>query len=323
MGEQNKIGVLVLGGGPDAEREVSLRSAGAVAAALGRDGRFEVHARTIDRLSADELRGMPGDVVFPVLHGRWGEGGPLQDVLESDGRAFVGCGSSAARHAMDKVASKLTAAGCGIPTAPAFVLDVRDTVCPLAFPVVVKPVHEGSTVGLHVCRSCEQWAHALVAIERDRVGTFEGERRVYMVEGMVTGADGVGAAREFTVAVIDGRACGPLEIAPAAGLYDYAAKYERGDTRYIRDPELPAGLRDVLMGWTERLFDAMGCRHVARADYMVDGHGRAWFLELNTMPGFTATSLTPMAAEHSMGLGFDGLCARLVELALRDANGGV
>jgi len=321
MGERRPT-VLVLGGGPDAERGVSLRSAAAVAEGVARDGRFAVRSETIDRLSADELRVMEGDVVFPVLHGRWGEGGPLQDVLEGDGRGFVGCGSAAARHAMDKVASKLTAAGCGIPTAPAFVLDARDAVCPLAFPVVVKPVHEGSTVGLHVCRSAEQWARALESIERDRVGTLEGERRVYMVEGMVTGADGVGAARELTVAVIDGRACGPLEIAPALGLYDYAAKYERGDTRYILDPELPAGMRDVLMGWTERLFEVMGCRHVARADYMVDGHGRAWFLEINTMPGFTSTSLTPMAAGHSMGLGFDALCARLVELALRDANGG-
>ncbi len=148
--------VLVLGGGPDAERAVSLESASAVAGAL-REGGYEVIEQTIDRVTANELGAMPGDVVAPILHGSFGEGGPLQDLLERDGRPYVGVGPRAARQAMDKVMSKGTGAACGCAVTATSIFDAGDSVCPLEFPVVVKPVREGSTIGLCMCRSEDEW----------------------------------------------------------------------------------------------------------------------------------------------------------------------
>ncbi len=308
-----KTSVLVLGGGPDSEREVSLVSAKCIADALDATGKFRAERRTIDRLSIDELRQMPGEIVFPALHGAWGEGGPLQDLLEADGRPFVGSLSQGARWAMDKLATKLEAQRLGIPTPRAHILDPRDTVCPIAFPVIVKPVHEGSTVGLYVCGNAGAWGAARRAIDD---AFMLGERRTYMIESCVTGSAGA-RARELTVGLIDGRALPIIEIKAADGLYDYEAKYTRNDTQYLLDPPLPAGVADRIKKQTEDLARAMGLRHVARADFMLDGAGQAWFLEINTLPGFTDHSLVPKAAGH-IGMPMPALCARLVELAVRD-----
>jgi len=304
-----RTSVLVLGGGPDAEREVSLASAKAVGDALESSGRFQVHRRTIDRLTADELRSLPGEVVFPVLHGGWGEGGPLQDLLEADGRPFVGSGAAAARWAMDKVATKFAALREGIPTTVTFALDPRDPVCPLEFPVVVKPVHEGSTIGLYVCRDDRQWAAARIEIAAE---FSRGIRRAYMVEPCIQG-------RELTVGLLDGEPLPVIEIQPADGLYDYEAKYHRDDTRYILDPDLPAGMDETIKRHAASLARALGVRHLARADFILDAAGTAWLLEINTLPGFTGHSLVPMAAAHA-GIPLPALCARLVDMAVRDAR---
>lgn len=301
--------VLVLGGGPDAERDVSIESSRCVADALEIAG-LRVTRQIIDGLSADELARLRGDVIFPVFHGGWGEGGPLQDILESDGRPFVGCESLAARHAMDKIGAKLTAAAIGIPTAPVRTLDLRDAACPLPFPIAVKPVQEGSTIGLHICRTLEEWATARARIEREIVDGVGGGTRVYMIEPFIAG-------RELTVGLVENRALPIIEIIPAAGLYDYQAKYDRDDTQYVLRPDLPAGVAETLQRRSEALAVAMNVRHVARVDFILDADGEAWLLEINTMPGFTTHSLLPMAA-RAEGLDMPRLCARLVELALRD-----
>lgn len=306
--------ILVLGGGPDSEREVSIRSAKGIAGALAVSG-FKVVNQTIDRLSADELKALPGEVIFPILHGGWGEGGPLQDVLEADGRAFVGSMSRAARHAMDKIATKFTALALGITTTPVHVLDLRDSVCPLPYPAIVKPVHEGSTVGLFVCTCDEDWAWARKTIDESRA---TGDARAYMIEPCITRRGG-GKARELTVGLLDNRALPIIEIVPADGLYDYEAKYIRNDTTYIVEPTLPQGLTRKLQEQTAALAKVMGIRHLARADFMLDDEGNAWFLEINTAPGFTDHSLVPKAAKHE-GIEMPELCRRLVELAIRDAQ---
>ena len=177
--------ILLLGGGPDAEREVSLTGQRAAKDALISAG-FSVHAVVIDRPHLAELKAMKGDVIFPLLHGPYGEGGPLQDLLETDGRPFVGCRSGAARLAMDKVATKGIALAAGVPTAPFAVLNTRDSVCPLAFPVVAKPVHEGSSVGVHICRNQLDWEKAIGAI---RLDIKEHPTRVYMVEAFIKGRE--------------------------------------------------------------------------------------------------------------------------------------
>lgn len=299
--------VLVLGGGPDAEREVSLSSAAGVAAAIRESGRYEVVEKTIDRLTLAQLRALPGDVIFPVLHGSFGEGGPLQDLLEPSGRPYVGSGPAAARLAMDKMATKLTAARIGIPTADACVLNLKDEACPLPLPVVVKPVHDGSSVGLHMVRKAEQWPAVRRGLAEDVRSRPD---RVYMVERLIPG-------KELTVGVIDGRALPTIHIQPADGPYDYEAKYHRDDTQYLLDPALPPGVDASIKAHSVALCAAVGVRHVARVDYLLDEAGAPWLLELNTMPGFTSHSLVPKASAHA-GQAMPALCAGLVDLALRD-----
>lgn len=296
--------VLVLGGGPDAEREVSLASASAVASALRTAG-FAVHEETIDRPDAAALAAMPGDVVAPILHGRFGEGGPLQDLLAGGGRPYVGAGPAAARLAMDKVASKAIAASLGLAVSPTAVLDPHDPVCPLPLPVVVKPVREGSTVGLFVCRALSEWDAA---------------HRVAVRTGAPTMIEPYHPGRELTVGVVGGRALPVIEIVPAAGLYDYAAKYERDDTAYIVAPSVPdAG---ALGGAALRLAEAIGAAELARVDFILDADGTPWVLEINTMPGFTDHSLLPMAA-RAAGAEMPDLWAHLVERAVARHSQGL
>lgn len=304
--------VLVLAGGPDAEREVSLMSAANVAQALRDSGRIHVEHREIGRITGPELRELPGEAVFPVLHGHFGEGGPLQDLLELDGRAYVGCGPRAARLAMDKVATKLAAARLNIPTADLAILNPHDNGCPFPPPVVVKPVHEGSSVGLHICRGGDDWALAHAAASADM---REHPGRVYLVERGVLGG------RELTVGVFDGAALPVIEIRPAEGVYDYQAKYFRDDTNYVCAPELPPGVTERIQAQAAALARSLGVRHLARADFILDEVGTAWVLEVNTMPGFTGHSLFPMAARHA-GIETPDLCMRLVEAAWRDRKAG-
>ncbi len=302
--------VLVLGGGPDAERDVSIVSSRAVAQALMDGGRFEVNYELIGSVGPCDVRAMAGDVVFPVLHGAFGEGGPMQDILEMDGRPYVGSRPRAARIAMDKLATKLLAASIGVPTPEAAVINAMDPVCPIGAPCVVKPVHEGSSVGLMLCRRAGDWGAALAHVRADLAARPD---RAWMVERMVAG-------RELTVAMVEGAdglaPAGVVEIAPASGVYDYSAKYERNDTRYTVDPALLGGVDGTIRDWSARLCSALGVRHLARVDFMLDDEaGQPTLLELNTMPGFTAHSLLPMAARER-GMDLPVLCARLVDAAL-------
>jgi D-alanine-D-alanine ligase len=298
--------VLLLGGGPDAERAVSLASAAAIATALR--ARFEVQVCTIDRIEAAALRELHGEVVFPALHGQFGEGGPLQDLLEADGRPYVGCGPSAARACMDKMGCKLAAAGLGVRTAPAFVFDPRDAASPIDPPLVLKPTHDGSSVGLHVCPDRAAWARAADAARRD---IDAHPYRSYLVEQYIPGT-------ELTVAMLsqNGRleALPLVQIRPASGVYDYEAKYTRSDTVYTVGPALGEGVSERISAEALRVAEHLGVRDLARVDFLLDNEGRYWFLEINTMPGFTSTSLVPKAAAAA-GFSFEALCAHLVGLA--------
>ncbi|MFG0305359.1 MAG: ATP-grasp domain-containing protein [Phycisphaerales bacterium JB040] len=308
--------VLVLAAGPDAERDVSIESAGAVCKALRDSGRWD--SVEYVEIGPDEAAGFdpgahPGDVVFPVLHGLWGEGGPMQDLLERDGRPYVGSGPDAARRAMDKVATKHLAAMLGIPAPEMGVLGPVTDAPSVPLPVVLKPTHEGSSVGLHLCRTPEQWAEAAREARADTRATG----RAYLVERLIRG-------RELTVPLlgVPGRGLGALpvvEITPAEGVYDYAAKYQRDDTRYTVEPDLADGLTARLHRDAVRLAEALGVRDLARVDFILptDGEdaGTPQLLEVNTMPGFTSHSLLPKSALR-VGTDFTALCAQLVELAL-------
>lgn len=306
--------ILVLGGGPDAEREVSIRSAAAIADALRPAEGFTVATETIDTPDLDALRALirahGADLVFPALHGPWGEGGPLQALLEALEIPFVGSGSRAAGIAMDKGKTKQFAAQIATSTPGVRVSSTHPLGAhqerPLDPPFVVKPNAEGSTVGLTIIRTDADW-------ERHRQ-TILADSRNMIAEPFVQG-------REVTVSWLSslgGRTPPIIEIVPSEGLYDYAAKYQRTDTRYVTNPELPKGLAVSLAAHTGRLCLTLGIRSLARADYLVDNDGNAWFLEINTMPGFTATSLVPKSCA-ALGIGMTQLCAGMCHEALFNA----
>ena len=299
--------VTVLRGGPDAERDVSLRSGEQVVRALGDLPGVTVVDRVIDRPDQSALEGLLAedrcDVVFPVLHGRWGEGGPLQHLLERIDRPFVGCRETAARRAMDKLETKRVATDLGIPTPRARAVERADDLPEPPF--VLKPVDDGSSVGVRFVHDADERRTALeeLGAVHDRL----------MAEALVEG-------RELTVGVVGETVLPPIEIVPAEGYYDFEAKYQRNDTEYRVDPPLPAGMAAQLESWTRRLHDALGVEDLSRTDWLLeetaDGAPRAWLLEINTMPGLTEQSLLPKAAARH-GWTMTELCGKLVERARR------
>jgi D-alanine-D-alanine ligase len=297
--DRSHLTVLVLGGGPDRERDVSLVGAAQVASAL-REAGHEAIERDImpDDVSAlDETF----DVVFPVLHGRFGEGGPLQRILEHRGVAFVGCTAGPAATAIDKIATKQICRDAGIATPDWQRLGPADALH-LDVPAVIKPIDDGSSVDVLICHNRE-------AAERAATELLA-EREAVIAERLIAG-------RELTVGIIDGEALPLIEVVPAVAFYDYQAKYDRDDTEYRFDPNLPVGAAAAMAADAVQLNLAIGCRHLSRVDFMLDADGRHWMLEINTMPGFTTHSLVPMAARKA-GLDMPALCDRLVRLALRD-----
>ena len=299
-GIQPKITVLM--GGPDGEHDVSLASGRSVAAALVEAGFDQVIEHVIERRPLERVDDIPGDVLFPVLHGPWGEGGPLQQLLEHDGRPFVGCDSNAAAAAMDKHRTKLIARELDIATPDWEHVKTGET-CTLKPPVVIKPVAEGSSLDLHIAHTIAEREAAIAHV------LTHGE--AVMAETFING-------RELTVGIVDGTPLTTIEIKPASGLYDYEAKYRRADTRYIIGPELDGASEEIMREAACRIYDGLDARHLARVDFLLSKEG-PWLLEVNTMPGFTEQSLLPKAAEAD-GIPMPQLCRTLVEMALRDST---
>ncbi len=249
-----------------------------------------------------------GDVVFPVFHGKWGEGGPAQALLEASGRAFVGCRADAARLCFDKWATKAVVREGGWPTPEAELTAVTDRPR-LGPPAVIKPNDEGSSIDLRICRD----QAALDAGWAELAGS--GRHEALLVERLVEG-------REMTVGVIVDEAgvatvLPSIEIVPATAFYDYQAKYERDDTRYVFGG-VSAAVEAELGALATGVFGALGCRHLARVDLFLDPAGRPWVIEVNTLPGFTDHSLLPMAAGQA-GLAMPALVDRLVRAAAGEA----
>lgn len=300
--------VLVLAGGPDRERPVSLLSGQAVAEALQQAGHevMQHDIRPGDLSALDAFEQWGGDVIFPALHGKWGEGGGLQHILDRRGLTYVGCSGMAAELCMDKHRTKLVLEAHGLPT-PAFEVLAVGEPSRLEPPVVVKPVEEGSSLGMAICRTPE-------AVQRARHELRQHYRKL-LVERYVVG-------KELTVGVV-GRpaelgggyqALPPIQIIPATAFYDYQAKYERDDTQYLFDIELPADVLAEVGRMALAAHQALSTRHLCRVDFLVDEQGQPWVIEVNTMPGFTSHSLLPMAARQA-GLPLPALVDRLVRLA--------
>jgi D-alanine-D-alanine ligase len=302
--DDRRLRVAVLMGGPDAEHEVSLKSGSQVLAALQSAG-LEANGFVVDRPEVETLRSLEADVVFPVLHGPFGEGGPLQERLEAAGVAFVGCGSAASRIGMDKLECKRLVAAAGVPTPEAERL-MPGLPSRIEAPAVVKPIDDGSSVGVRLCRTPPELAQA----RRDLESRFPR----LMIERLIRG-------REVTVGLLDGHPLPIIEIVPAEGFYDYEAKYLRNDTRYLVDPPMHPDVAERCRMHAVAVWDAIGCRDLARVDFLLDEDG-PWFLEINTMPGMTDHSLLPKAAAKA-GCPMPTLCRTLVERAWSRAANAV
>ncbi len=305
---------MALAGGPDHERPVSLESGRCVVAAL-REAGYDAVQRDIgpDNLAAlDEFTRWGGDAIFPAMHGQWGEGGPLQRLLDARGIAYAGTRGVAAERCIDKYETKLVLAEHGIAT-PAFeVIGPSDSVT-IEPPLVIKAPREGSSIDLVICRDAD---HAVAAR-----GDLEKRHNRLLVERFVAG-------NELTVGVIagpDGDTALPvIRIVPPGEFYDYESKYESDQTQYLLDADqiglTRAALADI-QAVALRAHAVLGCRHMSRVDVIVDDAGQPWVLEVNTIPGFTEHSLLPKAAAHA-GIELPQLVDRLVRLAIGDGSGG-
>ena len=298
--------VAVLYGGISAEREVSLASGRQVIAAL-RDGGYEVTAIEVGadlRAVLAALDPAP-DAVFNALHGRFGEDGAIQGVLDWLGIPYTHSGVRASALAMDKAAAKAVFASAGLPVAIGRVVAIDDLADhdPLPRPYVVKPLNEGSSVGVSIIRAGDNRRAAVVE------GWHYGPTAI--VEEYVPG-------RELTVGVMGERALAVTEIAPMHGFYDYESKYADGGSRHVIPaqvhPDTYARALDVAVA----AHRVLGCRGASRSDFRYDDTagepGRLVLLEVNTQPGLTATSLLPEQAAH-IGMSFTRLCGWMVEQA--------
>lgn len=292
--------VAVLMGGWSSEREVSLVSGAAVARALGEAG-YVVTTIDVQRDPADLLARLTPrpDVVFNALHGRWGEDGTIQGLLDILAIPYTHSGVLASAVAMHKPMAKLLFERAGIPVAEHIVVKGAALAKgdPIPRPFVVKPLNEGSSVGVRVVRN----GAALGPLSEGSAAAAD-----WMVERFVPG-------REFTVAVMGDRPLAVTEITTDRGFYDYDAKYAPGGSRHIIPAQLPQDLYDEVMRLALEAHRALGCRGVSRADIRYDGE-RLFMLEVNTQPGMTPTSLVPEQAAY-VGIGFPELVAWMVENA--------
>lgn len=290
--------VTVLLGGPSKEREVSLSSGRSVADALRSVGHDVFEAD----ISPDDLSALDHscDVVFPVLHGAFGESGELQEILEDKNIPFVGSGSAASRIGMDKVATKRLWQRAGLPTPRWEVINRAAPAATLGAPCVVKPIDGGSSIDVFICHNqldtdlaCDQ---VLAQYEEA------------MVEEFIDGA-------ELTVGLLEDEPLDPIRIVCKHEFFDYSAKYDKScGTEHHFDLNLAAQLDRHCRELSREAHRAIGCRDLSRVDLMIDGQGNPWLIEINTMPGFTPTSLLPEAAQHA-GISFGELVDRLVKCA--------
>lgn len=308
MWKQKKIGVFM--GGLSAEREISFSSGNAVLSALAERG-YNTCSIDVDKDVAQRVSEERIDAAFIALHGRWGEDGTIQGMLEIMAIPYTGSGVLASALAMNKPMTKRVLNFEKLPTPRFQVLDGKEMSkggfkkrIELRFPVVVKPVSEGSTIGVSIVEDEEGLADAI-----EEAGKSTGQ---VMIEEFIDG-------REITVGILNGHPLPVIEIVPRGGFYDYKSKYTRGMTEYI----LPARLtRDQLFKVQDvglKAYQVIGCHGAARVDMILDSEGdsnvpKPNILEINTVPGMTPTSLLPKAADHA-GLSFGSLVEEILKSA--------
>ena len=294
--------VAVLLGGKSAERAVSLKSGGMVLNALRSRGvdalAFDPAERGLDALIGERF-----ERAFIALHGRFGEDGTVQGVLEWLGIPYTGSGVLASALAMDKLRTKLLWHAEGLPTPPYAVLtkdsDLRAVARKLGVPLMVKPASEGSSIGMSKVRSAARLDEAYaLAVNYDRV---------VIAEKFIDGT-------ELTAGILGDQVLPLIKIETPRDFYDYEAKYIADDTRYIVPCGLSAARERDMQALCLKAFRALGCRGWGRVDLMLNRQGRAFLLEVNTVPGMTDHSLVPKAA-RAVGMSYEDLCLRILEAA--------
>lgn len=302
MGLEGKT-LAVAQGGPGSERDISLASGQAVQEALAP---FDLELVELD-VKGPEFEVPEGvDLVFNVIHGTFGEDGQIQAILDGRGIPYTGAGAAGSRLAFDKFASKERFLEHGVPTPKFEVLDLAERDMPeMEFPLVVKPACEGSSVGVHLVREAAAWE-----VARDDARQY-GER--LLIEELIEG-------KELTVGVLDGIALPVVHIQPRSGFYDMKNKYpwlmNEGGTDYFCPADLEATTTRAVQEVALSAHRALGLEIYSRVDLLLDGSDCPFVLEVNTIPGMTATSLLPKAAKAS-GIEFGELCLNIAELSLK------
>lgn len=305
-----RVGVLM--GGYSSEREISLKSGTAVAESLKRQGgevvSIDITVRDKEKITS-LVRSYNLDVAFIALHGRLGEDGAIQAILEEIGVPYTGSGIAASRLALDKVLAQdlFQKSGIQVPAHISLSLQGKQEAAHHAgliqsidfYPVVVKPAREGSSIGISLVRAPEGLTEAL-----QKAGKYDDK---VLIEQYIPG-------RELTVGILGEEALAPIEIRPQAEFFDFKAKYRSGATEYIVPAHLPQELADKIRQSALAAHRALGCADLSRVDFILAEDGAYYLLEVNTIPGFTSTSLLPKAA-RVMGIDFDRLCLHLAGLA--------
>jgi D-alanine-D-alanine ligase len=300
---QKRVGVLMGGIGP--EREISLKTGEAVATALEGRGHLVVRIDA-DRKLAETLRKTPIDVAFLALHGPYGEDGCVQGMLEVMNIPYTGSGVLASALAMDKLKAKELFRLYNVPTPPYYVVEreelgrIAELHGSFGFPVFVKPRRSGSSVGAGRADSLAELVQRC-----EEAARFD---RSVLVERFVVG-------REVTVAVLDGRALGALEIVPRGEFYDYKSKYSKGQSDYHLPARLPPTRYKGVLNLAERAHKALGCSGFTRVDLLVTEGENEYVLEVNTLPGMTPLSLLPKIAQGA-GYDFGDLCEAILARAM-------
>ena len=294
------LNIVVMLGGPSAEREVSLRSGAGVAKALRSLGH---HITEVDPKDGSFVLPKKTDAVFLALHGTFGEDGVVQQELEKLGVPYTGCDSEASRVAFDKVLTKQRCIEAGIPTAKFVVVDSEKTPWPMGWqpPVVVKPVRQGSSVGLQFVERVADWSDAL--------------REAFRYDSQLLAEEKI-IGRETTVGILADQALPVVEVRPKSGGYDYRNKYTAGNTDYFCPADFDAATTRAIQQAALGAFRAIGGRDYSRVDVMVRAAGEPIVLEVNTLPGMTETSLLPKAAAAA-GMSYAELCQKMIQLALQ------
>ncbi len=298
--------IQVLSGGVGHEREIALVTGESVAAAL--QGSFPVTLQVLDKAELPTTLDPGSDVVFPALHGEFGEDGTLQSLLEENGFAYAGSDARASRLCIQKSATKKVAEAAGVGVVPGRLIRVGALTPPPALvdelgpDLVVKPDDKGSSIGLYLVEGSAELEGVL-----DKL--IPGE---WLVEKRIHG-------RELSVGILHGEAMGVVELLPESGVYDYKSKYTAGKTRYRFPAELEDELENRVRSWSETVFAHCGCRDFGRADFMLSAEGDLCFLEINTLPGLTPMSLLPKSAS-CCGFSFSDLVKELVLPALSRFN---